>query len=56
VITRGATGRSIARRYVCSIASGAQFSAAARRERLAWRLVRTGNFVPLTVSKSNTGR
>src|SRR5438093_1274521 len=30
--------------------------AAARRGRLAWRLVSTGNRVPFTFSKSRTGR
>src|SRR2546422_275297 len=55
-MTFGATGFSIARRYVVWVSSGGTFMAAASRGRLAWRLVRTGNFVPLTFSKSSTGR
>src|SRR5262245_22553725 len=38
------------------MASGFEFMAAARRERLACRLVSTGNAVPLTRSKTMTGR
>ena len=40
--SRGATGSSIALRYFFSISLGGAFIAIARRERLAWRLVRTG--------------
>src|SRR5215813_359812 len=54
--TRGGRGRSIARRYVLSMSSGAALIPAARRARLAWRLVRTGKGVPLTFSKRSTGR
>src|SRR5262249_8933928 len=53
---RGGTGRSIARRYVLSMSSGVEPIPSARRARLACRFVRTGNSVPLTFSKSRTGR
>src|SRR5262245_64510613 len=38
------------------MSSGAALIPAARRARLAWRLVRTGKGVPLTFSKRSTGR
>jgi hypothetical protein len=38
------------------MASGAQRMAAARRERLAWRLVSTEKRVPFTFSNRSTGR
>ena len=52
----GGTGLSMARRYVASIWSGPEPMASARRERLAWRLVSTGNFVPFMRSQISTGR
>ena len=52
----GGMGLSIARRYVGSMSDGAAPMASASRERLAWRFVSTGNFVPRIRSQITTGR